>query len=339
MAQAVKIFKHFETPKQDGLYHRLICLTGPNKGIAYFLMSNRVVMGRSDKADIRVMDIKSSREHAEIVVVGKDYVITDLGSQNGLVVNDLKIQQHILNNGDKVIIGQTVYKFSTVEVNGHPDKNVPEVPSEDFEDPSFDEKPKGKKSNLILSIVILAAISIIFLDDSGTSKTEEGKQDSQYKVNELNDPFVNALKNQKKEDRNSQEKLNVYFHQGLREYREGNYFRAIAEFQHALSWSPGDALAEFYLRKTREALDKQIEAYFLNAKRDEQSLKFQGAIVSYCSIVRLLYNYKDDERYKNAIEGIKSMERALGQEEGQVECFEVGKKATQAPPPLEAEGE
>lgn len=325
MAQAVKVFKHFETPKQDGLYYRLICLTGPNKGNAYFLMSNRVVLGRSDKADIRVMDIKSSREHAEVVVVGKDYVITDLGSQNGLVVNDLKVQQHILNNGDKVIIGQTVYKFSSVEVKSHPDKiKSKQEEEEDFKDPSFDEKPKGKKSNLILTIVILFAISILFLEDDNTSSEEGEKQTSRYQMNEMSDPFLNALKKQKKEDRKSQEKLNIYFHQGLREYREGNYFRAIAEFQHALSWSPGDALAEFYLRKTKEALDKQIESYFLNAKRDEQALKFQGAIVSYCSIVRLLYNYKDDERYKNAIEGIKSMERALGQEEGQVECFEAG---------------
>lgn len=329
MAAAVKVFKHFETPKQDGLYHRLICLTGPNKGIAYFIMGNRVVLGRSEKADVRVMDIKTSREHAEIVLVGKDYVITDLGSQNGIVVNDLKVQQHILNNGDKVIIGQTVYRFSTVEVKGHPDKKKEE--EVDFKDPSFDDKPKGKKSNLILTAVILLALSIIFLEDDSNDQIDNAKP-SRYKMDEMGDPFTASLRQKKKEDRASQEKMNVYFHQGLREYREGNYFRAIAEFQHALSWSPGDALAEFYLRKTREALDKQIEAYFTSAKRDEQSLKFQGAIVSYCSIVRLMYNYQDDERYKSAVEGIKGMERALGLEEGKVECFEMGSKArSQAP--------
>lgn len=325
MAAAVKVFKHFETPKQDGLYHRLICLTGPNKGIAYFIMGNRIVLGRSEKADVRVMDIKTSREHAEIVLVGKDYVITDLGSQNGIVVNDLKVQQHILNNGDKIIIGQTVYRFSTVEVKGHPDKNK-EAETE-FKDPSFDDKPKGKKSNLILTVIILIAISILFLEGDGTSDNIEDAKPSRYKMDEMGDPFTASLRQKKKEDRSAQEKMNVYFHQGLREYREGNYFRAIAEFQHALSWSPGDALAEFYLRKTREALDKQIEAYFTSAKRDEESLKFQGAIISYCAIVRLMYNYQDDERYKSAVEGIKGMERALGLEEGKVECFEMGSKA------------
>ena len=48
-------------------------------------------------------DIKSSREHAEIAQVGKDYNVTDLESQNSVVVNDLKIKQHTLNEGDKVI--------------------------------------------------------------------------------------------------------------------------------------------------------------------------------------------------------------------------------------------
>ena len=89
MSNAVKLLKHFEAPKEEGVYYRLVCLTGKDKGQAYILMGKRVVMGRSDGADIRVMDIKSSREHAEIIKVGKDFVLTDLGSQNGIIINDL----------------------------------------------------------------------------------------------------------------------------------------------------------------------------------------------------------------------------------------------------------
>ena len=48
--------------------------------------------------------------------------------------------------------------------------------------------------------------------------------------------------------------MNIYFQKGLREFREGNYFRAMSEFEHALAWSPSDPQAQFYLRKTQEAL-------------------------------------------------------------------------------------
>lgn len=321
---SVRVLKHFELPKKEGLYYRLICLTGPNKGSAYFFSDQRIVLGRSEKADIKIQDVKTSREHAEIVVVGKDLVITDLGSQNGITVNDLKVKQHKLSDGDKIIIGQTVYKFSFVEVK---DAILTNDSDKKMSAETEEEKPKKKKNNTILIIIILFSIGILLLDDGGDNKEVKRKSTEKYKVSEMSDPLLNLQKKKKIEDQKSQEKLQIYFHQGLREYREGNYFRAIAEFQHALSWSPQDALAEFYLRKTKEALDKQIEEYFLNARRDEESLKYQSAIVSYCSIVRLLNNFKDDKRYTNAIDGIKSLKKILGEPEDSIDCFQNSSKS------------
>ena len=114
-SQKVKVVKGFKVPSKVGRYYRLLCLTGKNKGTSYFLQSSRIVLGRSDKADIMIADTKSSREHAELTFLKDEYIITDLSSQNGVVVNDLKILQHQLNNGDKIIIGQTVYKYDLIE--------------------------------------------------------------------------------------------------------------------------------------------------------------------------------------------------------------------------------
>lgn len=316
MSKAVKVLKHFEKPKEEGIYYRLVCITGEDKGKAYLLLGKRVVLGRSDKADIRVLDIKSSREHAEITKVGKDYIVTDLGSQNGVVVNDLKIRQHTLNKEDKVIIGKTVYKFDFIEVMPKKDKEV----VEDYVDEEFsEEEPKNKKLTLMLAVIFFAAILLLMDDDSSTSSEKKAK--SKYDLKEISDPFTSVLKRKKREDKNSKVKLNLYFQKGLREFREENYFRAMNEFNHALSWSPNDPLAEFYLRKTKEKLDKTIERYFITAKRNEEALKIQKAGVSYCSIVRLLYQYPDDERYKNAKENIKKIEEKLGLDEGEMECF------------------
>ena len=116
MAKNVLVLKHFESPKEAGVYFRLVCLTGGNKGESYVLLGNRIIIGRSDKADIRLNDTKASREHAEVTKVGNDWVATDLGSQNGIVVNDKKITQKALTEGDKLIVGGTVFKFARVEV-------------------------------------------------------------------------------------------------------------------------------------------------------------------------------------------------------------------------------
>src|SRR5262245_41374587 len=117
MAKNVLVLKHFESPKEAGVYYRLVCLTGGNKGESYVLMGTRIVIGRGEKTDIRLNDAKASREHAEITRVGNNWVVTDLGSQNGVMVNEKKITQHQLSETDKLIIGQTVFKFAKVEVS------------------------------------------------------------------------------------------------------------------------------------------------------------------------------------------------------------------------------
>lgn len=319
MGKAVRILKHFETPKKAGTHYRLVCLTGKNKGMAYFLEGDRAVLGRSEKVDIRVLDIKSSREHAEIVKVNQSYIITDLGSQNGIIVNDLKVKQHTFKEGDKLIIGQTAYKFNQILVKEEANK----VAASEFKEESFeeDDKTQNKKTTYMLGLVAILALVILFSgEDVDPNKGRNRKQN--YKLNEVSDPFIASLKTNKKENKKNKEKLNIYFSKGLREYREGNFFRAINEFEHALSWSPGDPLADFYLRKTRDALDNLIQDLFIKAKRDEDSLKYKRAVVSYCAIIRLLFSYKEDERYKSALENVTKVEEVLGMEPGEIKCIE-----------------
>lgn len=320
MAGAVKVLKHFETPEAAGTYHRLVCLTGKNKGLAYLIQAKRVVMGRSDKADVRVHDIKSSREHAEIVKVGKDFVLTDLGSQNGIVVNDLKVKQHVLTNGDKIIIGKTVYKFHRVEVKGEI-KVAPENDVE-FEDEEFEDEGKSGKPTLILAILAIGGILLLMSGGEETPRPKVKKKTS-FKVNMVSGDMERALqKKRTSEDKELNKKLEIYFQKGLREFREGNFFRALEEFEATEYIKPNDPLAQFYIRKTKEALDRSIEESFLKAKRDEESLKYNSAITSYCSIIRLLYKKPEDERYVRAEQGLRKIEENQGKEEGELKCMQ-----------------
>jgi pSer/pThr/pTyr-binding forkhead associated (FHA) protein len=319
MSNAVKVFKHFESPKKAGIYFRLVCLTGKTKGLAYFLIGKRVILGRSEKVDIKVLDIKSSREHCEITKVGKDFILTDLGSQNGVVVNDLKVRQHVLNEGDRIIIGQTVYKFNKLEVKEK--KSEVEVVDEDQED-EYDELDEPQKSKLtpILIVVILLALGVLITSGEETP-TQRKKTKARYQVQEVAGAVGVSLSKSSKKNKKVQDKMNIYFQKGLREFRENNYFRAMNEFEHALSWSPSDPQALFYLRKTKEALDKTIKDLTLKGKRDEDAYKLQNAVVSYCSVLRLLYRYPKDERYVSAQNNVKELEEKLGLDEGEIECL------------------
>ncbi|MDC1174842.1 FHA domain-containing protein [Bacteriovoracaceae bacterium] len=148
--QAVKIVKNYKLPTSPGKYYRVVCLTGKNKGISYFIQKKRIVLGRSDKADIQVLDTKSSREHAELTLIGNKYVLTDLGSQNGVIINDLKVSQHTLEENDKIIIGSTIFKYNIIKVEDLLPQEVEvevdeDEEDEDEEEEEIEEKPKNKK--------------------------------------------------------------------------------------------------------------------------------------------------------------------------------------------------
>jgi pSer/pThr/pTyr-binding forkhead associated (FHA) protein len=313
MAKNVLVLKHFESPKEAGVYFRLVCLTGGNKGESYVLLGNRIVIGRSEKADIRLNDGKASREHAEITKVGENWFATDLGSQNGVVVNDKKITQQQLSESDKLIVGQTVFKFAKVEVT-----SKAKVIKEDTEDGG---KAAANKA-FIPFLVLIVIFAGLFLFDDGENKPASARKQEGRNLQDVNNEYAVAIqKRQANENKQIKEKLNVIYQRGLRELRERNYYRAIHEFNLALIIAPGDSHAEYYLRRTKEELDKEIEGFMAKAQRDQESLKFNSAIISYCSIIRLLYSVPDDSRHKNAIKQIKDLESKIGMEPGETDCL------------------
>jgi pSer/pThr/pTyr-binding forkhead associated (FHA) protein len=312
MAKNVITLKHNESPQSPGMHYRLVCLTGAGRGESHILNSKRIVIGRGDKADIRINDTKASREHAEIVKKNDEWVITDLGSQNGLIINDGKITQCSLKEGDRVIIGQTVFKFSKIEGGGQKSNPM-----------NSEQDPKRQQLSQVAFIVLVLIIVVVFFsDETPTPNQTKVEKEGVNTLQNVSNEFSTALqKRQQVENKQIKEKLNVIYQRGARELREGNYYRAIHEFNLALIMAPGDSHAEYYLRKTKEKLDKEIEGFTANAQRDEVSLKYKSAIISYCAIIRLLYTAPDDPRHKNAVQQIKNMELKLGMETGETDCI------------------
>jgi pSer/pThr/pTyr-binding forkhead associated (FHA) protein len=314
MGRNVLVLKHFEAPRDAGVYFRLVCLTGPSKGESYVLTGNRIVIGRGDKTDIKLNDTKSSREHAEVSRAGDNWFITDLGSQNGIVVNDKKVTQGQLAEGDKIIIGATVFKFARVEV-----AKKSGLSGRGGED--SDGSSAGSKSMMpILILAVVFGAAMLFTDDKPKSNVSNKPQARAFE-DVTTEYSAQTKKRMAGETKQLKEKLNSIYQRGLREYREQNYFRAIHEFNLALIIAPGDAQAEYYLRKTKEDLDRSIEGYMARSQRDEESLKYQSSIVSYCAIIRLLYSVPEDPRHKNAEKKIKELEGKLGIETGETDCL------------------
>jgi len=88
----------------------LIQISGRETGQMHNLTSRSIKIGRDPSCQIVLDDAHISRQHAEISCAnGKDIVIRDLGSTNGVFVNGKKVNEQVLLDGDKILIGTRLY--------------------------------------------------------------------------------------------------------------------------------------------------------------------------------------------------------------------------------------
>ncbi len=70
-----------------------------------------LIIGRNADCGVVVADARASRQHAEIRAQGNGFVIHDLDSMNGTLVNGTAVRQHPLADGDEIRLGNTVLRF------------------------------------------------------------------------------------------------------------------------------------------------------------------------------------------------------------------------------------
>ncbi|WP_455138962.1 FhaA domain-containing protein [Thermophilibacter sp.] len=81
-------------------------------GRTYTAQAPSTVIGRErSQAGVVLRDPNVSRRHAELSFDGRDWRITDLGSTNGTLVNDVDVRDCILRDGDLITLGLVNLEF------------------------------------------------------------------------------------------------------------------------------------------------------------------------------------------------------------------------------------
>jgi diguanylate cyclase (GGDEF)-like protein len=98
----------------------LVSLKGELLAVPIPLERDVVTIGRALEADIRVNDSRTSRLHARLSSEtdsnGKErWRMTDLSSTNGTMVNGQAITEVLLNEGDKIVIGDQLFRFDMLD--------------------------------------------------------------------------------------------------------------------------------------------------------------------------------------------------------------------------------
>ena len=108
-------------PRQGERRPALVSLRGELLAVPIPLERDEVTLGRALEADVRVNDSRASRLHARISTLRDSTSgelrckIADLDSTNGTTVNGQLIGETLLNEGDKIAIGDHLFRFDMLD--------------------------------------------------------------------------------------------------------------------------------------------------------------------------------------------------------------------------------
>ncbi len=111
--------KHARVASDSGSF---VVISGSELGRRYPLPSSEARIGRVSTNELVVDDRSISRTHARVFPTPEGFVIEDLASTNGLLINEIATTRKVLRDGDIIKLGRTVLKFLTntnLEVDYH----------------------------------------------------------------------------------------------------------------------------------------------------------------------------------------------------------------------------
>ncbi len=92
----------------------IVATSGKLADQTFKLKPSRTVIGTGAECDIKVDDQFMSSKHCEVRFENGSFKLFDLGSTNGIVVNDKKVREHELVDNDLFRLGRTEFKFKSI---------------------------------------------------------------------------------------------------------------------------------------------------------------------------------------------------------------------------------
>jgi len=156
---------------------RLTIVDGKDAGKNIEITKDEILAGRSLDNDFVISDISVSRKHFKIVKENNRFIISDMGSGNGIKVNGSKTASAELSDGDIISVGARQIKFEILnpELKQKQMRAKKQTMPADYQDDDEDSMPKKSSSPVvwvIIVLIVIAAAAAAYFMFSGSDKQQ-----------------------------------------------------------------------------------------------------------------------------------------------------------------------
>ncbi len=323
---------------------QLVIENGSLKGQVFNMKQGQISIGRESDNDIVVADdAKMSRKHVEIFYENSMPMIKNLSQKNPIWLDGKEIELAPLQKSAKLQIGSTVFQLR-LDVNTLPIKmptasspvhlrvapspepvqrpmTVPPAPprpsSSEFamgapksSAPRSHQPIDSKKTNFYIMIGVVA-LGFVWLMSGGSGLRKKVSQlrtrDQVILDLEKSESAIKEI--EKKQESAGQQTLQYktaqeHYLKGFRDYRQGQFSRAMSSFQAALSFYPQHELAKKYLTLSRRKFDENVQFNMIQGKRYKGKNNYRLCKSAYANVMIMVKDpndaiYREAKQYYN----------------------------------------
>ena len=278
------------------------------KSFLFPLCQGKIVAGRAPDCDLVLDDATVSRRHAEMTFSGQRLSVVDLGSANGVLVNEEKVASAELGDGDVLKLGTCQI---SVTLPAAPDATVgddrtvvrPSAASKGVPGVAFaGAKPAGGRKKLYLvggATLGLMLLFIILIANLGGERKEslaplakapapEAPAKATAPTPAAKAPAPAPKAPAAPAAAADKEQAAMHMDQGRVYLEAGRLVDAEAEFKKAQQLDPSNELAALKLKATQDEIQKKADEAFGRGMKNFQFLKYQEAIAEWMTVINLL---------------------------------------------------
>lgn len=263
----------------------IIIASGSRAGTIFLLKGSEVTIGRASENNIALVDdLKCSRKHAVLKITPQGVLIKSLSERNPVVVNQKPTMEEFLQEKTKIVIGSTELIFETREINKGPAAPRASRPSTRK---SFSLSPRFA----IYGLIALIFAWLMWPSDNkkkiSTLRTQEQIEADIAEAEQMKNDAQKEMSKQKENIISYQQAQETYI-KGFRDYRKGQYERALEQFQACLSLSPQHTLCNRYLRLSQRKFNELIQQQMILGRKYRDQNQFKACLASYRNVMVMI---------------------------------------------------